>query len=118
MSETVERGLNERAPRFRFRFSLRWLFLAMAAVALWLGWNIYQLHQRKIVEAYITTLGGSLWRGESQIQVPRPWKRMPFTWRLLGEKPVQSIWARGASDEDDRAQIKAYFPEADIRFDN
>ena len=102
--------------RFRIRFSLKWLLITVTAFALWFGWNISQLRQRDAVEAFITAQGGTVTRGALMVQPNRPWKRMPLSWRLLGAKPVQVIDARGITDEGDREQIRASFPEAEIRY--
>jgi hypothetical protein len=104
--------MSETPKRRWFRFSLKWLLIAVTTIALWLGWNEYQLHQREAVEKYITSQGGVLNLGPPE----HPWKRLPITWRLLGAKSVQFIHARGIADEGNREQTRASFPEAEIYF--
>jgi hypothetical protein len=113
---TNRKGGSVTTARYRFRFSLKWLFIAVTAFSLWLGWSFSQLRQRDAVEAFITAQGGTVTRGALMVQPYRPWKRMSLSWRLLGAKPVQIIDARGVTDEGDREQIRASFPEAEIRY--
>jgi hypothetical protein len=96
-----------------FRFSLRWLFLFMTLVACWLGWNLHQIHQRELVSRFIAERSGVFTLGPS----PKPWKALPWTWRLLQVKPVQRIDFPGTYlSKEDFQQIEASFPEADIHY--
>ena len=104
--------MSEIPKRRWFRFSLKWLLIAVTAIALWLGWNAYCVHQRAIVGDFITSHGGSIMLGSPQ----RPWKRLPITWRLLGAKSVMQIIPPADADEADGEQITASFPEAQIFF--
>jgi len=105
----------DKLRRRLFRFSLKWLLIAVTAVAFWLGWNKYQLHRREQIVTWITQNGmGRISMGEPQF----PWKQLPITWRLLGAKPVGEILFQGYSDDGTRAELSAYFPEAVIRYQN
>jgi hypothetical protein len=87
--------------------------LQQTVIALWLGWNVYQLQRREMIANWITlNQFGDISMGEPQY----PWKRFPITWRLLGAEPVREIIFRGFNDEGDREQLRASFPEAVIRY--
>jgi hypothetical protein len=111
------------APKHRrFRFGLRTFFIALTAFAFWLGWNVYQVRQRGRMEQYVATLTS---RFESKPTSPifygpprQPWKSLPIMWHLLGVKSVQTLNLRDVDiPETDRSYIRAWFPEAEIRFD-
>jgi hypothetical protein len=107
--------MNDQAPpRLRFRFSLKWLFLLVTLVACWLGWNLHLIHQREVVSRFIAERNAGFTLGPS----PKPWRNLPWTWRLLQVQPVQRIDVpRKGLDQADCDLIKASFPEADIHFD-
>jgi hypothetical protein len=97
-----------------FRFSLRLLLAAVTAICLWLGWGLYQVRQRERVHQFLLDRGAGV--GEAGVEV-KPWRRVPLTWRLLGVEPVAWIIVdgEGLSDED-REEIRSWFPEADVTF--
>jgi hypothetical protein len=99
---------------FRFSFRLRTLFLVVTAIALTLGWamwNVRQVRQRERVEQYLSLCKCEVIPGTS----PRPWNSMPAMWSMFGAKPVRTITLRNiwVTDED-VPHIKYWFPEADI----
>ena len=99
--------------RRRLGFSLRLFFIAITAVCLWLGWNVYQVQRRKAVEKYVNDLTNN--SALSYGQPRRPWKTLPVIWRFLGVRPVESIDLDGAYvTDEDRDHIQAAFPEAVI----
>jgi hypothetical protein len=110
------------APKLRrFRFGLRTFFIALTAMALWLGWNAYQVQQRGRMEQYVESLWGFELGSSGNIHYgpPRqPWKALPTMWRLLGVKSVQTLNLRHVEiPEEDKDHIRAWFPEAEIHFD-
>ena len=104
----------EMPKRRRFRFSLRTLFVVITVLTVWLGWNVYQVRTREMVRQYIVNSGqGGLVLGPPE----KPWKSLPIMWRLLGVEPVQTLRLEGMSlTDEDRKEIVASFPEADIHF--
>ena len=111
--------------RFRPRFTLRALFIAITLFALWLGWEVHVVQLRKDWAARIQTAGGGIVWAEAECplnpytNIPRPqavfWLR-----RWLGDR---SGWSMHViiSDPSDAAKIKAelspiksVFPEASI----
>lgn len=96
-----------------FRFSLRKFFLVVTVLALWLGWNAYQVRQRHRIEQYVATFAAKqiIFYGTPV----KPWKSFPIMWRLLGAKPVQYFDFQGLDlGEDDMEHIREWFPEAEI----
>lgn len=117
MNRASSGSASETFKRRRWRFGLRTLFLVVTAVALWLGWNVYQLQKRAGVAKFILTSSGS---SQAITYGPpvRPWKSLPATWRLLGVKLVTYINLSGVKLEDeDIGQIQASFPEAEFTWD-
>lgn len=108
--------MDDQAPvqaRRRFRFSLKWLFLFVTLVACWLGWNLHLVHQRELAGRFIAERDGRFTLGPS----PKPWRTLPWTWRLLQVEPVQRIDFPGTYlTKEDALRIQAAFPEADIHF--
>lgn len=92
--------------------------LLVLALSVWLGWNVYQVNQRRRIEQYIVSMPDA-WR-KNNIPVPivyglptKPWKSLPIMWRILGVKSVQRLELQGVSEED-KKNIRFWFPEADI----
>ena len=110
---TNEPNVNENHQHRLFRFSLRTLFIIVSILALWLGWNVHQLRKREMVEQFIVqNINPAALEAGSPV---RPWKSLPVMWQLLGAKPIRHIHVQGAHiSNDDRADIMASFPEADI----
>jgi hypothetical protein len=111
---------NEAPKRFRFRFSLRILLFAVTILAIWLGWNVYQVRQRKRMELYVVSVAAAYEKNPAPIVYGpplKPWKSLPIMWRILGTKSVQEVNLTGYKvAEEDTTQIRKWFPEADIRF--
>ena len=102
----------ERRRRFQLSFSLRTLLIVFTLLTCWLGWNIHRVRQREQAIQYITSLGGQVFYGPPE----KPWKRVPMAWQLLGAKPVEHIFGRGAYyDDGDQEQLRVLFPEAQIQ---
>jgi hypothetical protein len=113
--------MSDEFKHHRIRFSLKWLLIAVGAIAPWLGWNIYQVRQRGRMEQYVASRPSRFESKPARIfygDPGQPRKSLPIMWRLLGVKSVQIINLRGYEmPEEDRTQIRAWFPEAEIRFD-
>ena len=107
--------MNDTPKRRWPRFGLRTLFTLFTIIALWLGWNAYQINQRKELLRFLSTQNVYITYGTP----PYPWKQLPTTWRLFGVKPIQEIRFQHTNwvDENGRRQIKSAFPEADTNLD-
>ncbi|MEX2113250.1 MAG: hypothetical protein WD845_08700 [Pirellulales bacterium] len=110
--------MNPASQRRRFAFSLRTLFLVVAAVGVWLGWNVYRVGERSRVQHDIA------WRG-AQILSPGFYNRrngnagaanqpaLPWLWQLIGADPLGAILLPDNEfAEADLRRIQALFPEA------
>jgi hypothetical protein len=106
--------------RWRLRFSLKTFLLLVTAFAVWLGWNVYQVSQRQRMEQYARSVRARYQYTYVTLTVvhgppTKPWKSLPFMWRLLGVKSVSRIDSNGGVlDKEDVEQIRKWFPEADI----
>ena len=89
------------ARRRWFRFSLRGLLVALTVVAVWLGWNVHVVRQRK---AALAAPSVETWTPASVLSLP-PWRR----W--FGDQAV------GIIVSDDPAHVvtlNRLFPEAEV----
>jgi hypothetical protein len=105
---------SDNRPRFAWcQFSLKWLLIAIAAFAIWLGWNAHRVRQREVVLQFVKSRGATIYLGRSDT----PWKRLPVTWRLFGAESVKFMFIHGnVVDGADREHITSLFPEAEIDF--
>src|SRR3954470_24109943 len=85
------KGMSDSPKRPRIQFSLKWFFICISLIAIWLGWNAYRVREREVVGQFITSHGGQLFAGTPK----RPWKQLPLTWRLLGAQAVADVIAHG-----------------------
>ena len=115
------------APRRRWSFSLRALFVMVTVLAASLGWL---MHQRRLVQERTTTLawlkqGHGLcldsFTGHWPIKKwlldhePRARPSLPRTWQRLGATPVQYIaLSEGAFTAAEKDRVAQLFPEAFI----
>jgi hypothetical protein len=107
-------GMNPTPKRRWCRFSLRTFFLVLTVLALWFGWNVYQVRKREMVRQYINLLSASAIQPGEPL---RRWQPLPIMWRILGAEPVQMIVLQNVPmGFDEKEQIKASFPEAKIYF--
>jgi hypothetical protein len=94
--------MDEKQKRGRFRFTLRSLFVIVTLVAVWLGWSLNWIRQRREF-----LRDDHAWRVGESIRAPA------LLW-LLGEDGVEEVWLIGeklaAKDE-----ARRLFPEAAIR---
>jgi hypothetical protein len=105
-------------PRRRlFRYSLRTLFVVVTLFCIWLGWNLHQVRQREAMLRYLNmpTFPSSravIQSGHSD----KPWKKMPYSWSLLGAEPIESIEVYGNDTwtAADLREMERLFPEADV----
>jgi hypothetical protein len=105
----------------RIRFGLRTMLAVLTASAIWLGWNVYQVSQRRVMERYVSLISSPTMANPPTriIYGPpiRPWKTLPIMWRVLGVKSVQFIELHDTyTPDEDRERINAWFPEAEIHY--
>jgi hypothetical protein len=110
--------MNETKPKRRwFRFSLRTLFVAVTALACWLGWQVNIVRQRRAIldtigranEGVKYNLRGGIFRRFDEPTVP--------IWReWLGDAPVLNIalWEYEPFAPSEIETIKKLFPEAHV----
>ncbi len=105
-------------PKRRWpRFTLRTLFVVVTVIGVaagWLAFNLRQVHNR---EAILARLGRKVTHGVSAELIPGPSSRsMPFTWRLLGAKPMAVIlFNHEGMTETECHEVEQAFPEAEVR---
>jgi hypothetical protein len=103
------------------RFSLRMMFVAFTVVAVWLGWNVHVVQQRK---AKLAELQADNFRvvvltraeHEALYNTNAPMPQISYLRQLLGDEPVYwikfvSLW--GVSDAEFNATADL-FPEARV----
>jgi hypothetical protein len=83
------------------RFSLRGLLVVVTLAAIWLGWNVYVVNQRK---AALAAPGIETWTRSSALSLP-PWRR----W--FGDQAVGIIVS---NDSSHVVALKRLFPEAEV----
>ena len=44
----------------------------------------------------------------------KPWKKMPYSWSLLGAEPVETILVYDTLTGADLRELERLFPEADV----
>src|SRR5262245_5118943 len=104
--------------RFRPRYSLRMLFVAITLFALWLGWEVRRVQLRKGWVAHIQAAGGNvLWSDVVLEKLPA--KDSGFapeiSWyrRLLGDRAVCVLNVAVPNDSDpELGAARSVFPEA------
>jgi hypothetical protein len=107
------------APKHRWlRFRLRTMFVLVTAVALWLGWELRIVRQRRAAVAEL--------RGDPSAQVftvmdyeipfdmNDDMPTVPWLRRFLGDVPVELIRYPAGRNESDKRRLKTLFPEADV----
>jgi hypothetical protein len=109
-------AMTSASPRRWLRFSLRTMFVLVTAVALWLGWELNIVRQRR---AALDELGNNqavhvftdiqLDTSEGRVGVPK--LRM-----LLGDQPVALIRFDAGQPESELSRVKELFPESDVGY--
>ena len=113
------------APRRHwFRFSLRTLFVAVTALAGWLGYELHWIRERHEVRRVLESRGGGLQSGDEYKAAVDEWQRfvpetekirseIPWVRRILGDVPVVIINAPiDRLSEQELSRIRRAFPEA------
>jgi hypothetical protein len=100
---------------FHFRFSLRTIFALVTVFCLWFGYQINWIHKRQAARHWIEehAIRGSIGF------YPEPRPDLPWSLRLLGERPeVVVVVCDVADDPRDYSrrvdEIRRLFPEAQV----
>ena len=107
--------MTETKPKRRwFRFSLRTLFVLVTAIAVFIGWNLWQVRQRQEYFRLFSVDDENV-EGLISLRVVGEEPKLSFVWILLGAKPQEKInLSREKYSDDDIRRIESLFPEADI----
>jgi hypothetical protein len=96
------------SPRRRwFQFSLATMFVVVTAVAIWLGWELKFIRDRKATIARMVADG-------SGSAIPKPASLYPSWRRRLGDELFGLIIVPDAWTEGDAMAVKSLFPESRI----
>ena len=106
-------------PSRRFpRYSLRTLFAAVTIFAVWLGWELSFIRQRKQYIEWVVTNGGFVSSPEEMQRSSNPSRpnaaRIPFWRSWLGDHPIGGIAIPDLdiSENDKMKAADRLFPEA------
>ncbi|MBI2825762.1 MAG: hypothetical protein HYX69_13840 [Planctomycetia bacterium] len=110
----------EPKPRRRwFQFGLGTMFVLLTLAAVWLGWELKFIRDRKAMYAFVKDRGGSVRArrdcppyGVHQWTIETPPERIPRWRRWLGDETVCFVVWPSSAQESDIQKAKAMFPEA------
>jgi hypothetical protein len=95
------------APRRRWSFTLRTLFVVVTMFGCWLGWQAKTVHDRLAVKRQLEAAGGYAWPNDDESQ--RSWPR----WRrFLGDQRMFGMELPPKYDPKLKAELESLFPEA------
>jgi hypothetical protein len=94
------------APRRRWSFSLRTLFVLVAAFACWLGYSMNWIRERHAALAQDGVRHALQWRGSTG--------PMPLSLTILGESTVPVISLGTAELHGQKERMRQLFPEATV----
>jgi hypothetical protein len=107
------------SPRRWFRYSLRTMFVVVTVFALWLGWELKFIRDRKAMQTWLKENGGSVMSVDEGYQIAGHWgggfvpPSIPWWRRMLGDEPIPSVGLpREEPKYKDRCSL--LFPEAEI----
>lgn len=106
--------IEKRTPRRWFRFSLRTLFVVVTVFAVWLGWELSFIKERKASIRLIRDKYGSVYTSSDLADRPvTDLVSIPFWRRMLGDEAVQMVRLTPAFSDNDLRNVQRIFPEAD-----
>lgn len=101
----------------KFRFSLRSLLLLVTAICLWFGYHLNWIHQRREMRDWLA----QRWVMSGSFELPSSPRPLPWSLRMLGEKPEQVlVFGRDPAQDDEQdfqthvERARGLFPEARI----
>ncbi len=100
--------------RRRFQFSLRTLLLLITLAAIWCGWQVHLVSERKATSETLREKGATFITPDTKRDASLGvslWLRVHF----IGDSPIDAIWLpRARFSENDAANVRAMFPEAKV----
>jgi hypothetical protein len=113
------------APKRRWSYSLRTLFVVVTVLCCWLGWNLHLVREHNRVALSLLEANGTAHRHTNIVAAwddadGEPFKldarsRLPLAWRLLGALPVAEINLDGQEfTKFDCHYYSGLFPEANV----
>jgi hypothetical protein len=105
------------APKRRwFQFSLRTLFVVVTVFAIWLGWQLKTVRDRKVLADWIAENGGRVFYVEDHHyaaidEQKREW--ISPVRRLLGDQVTTSVYIPQSATRDEIELISKIFPLAE-----
>jgi hypothetical protein len=94
-----------------FRFSLRAIFVMVTVFALWLGWELKFISERRAIHKWVVDSGGVTVLGTDQHEIARGIVHIPFWRRWLGDYAVGMVKLEAHATPADVKRVKAAFPE-------
>ncbi|HEY1784219.1 MAG TPA: hypothetical protein VGG30_01675, partial [Pirellulales bacterium] len=106
------------APRRRWSFSLRTLFVVVTVAACWLGWEENIVRQRAQFYAWVVDNGGfDFYEGFAPGTTRIPIPELSAIRRLLGDKPRAYLVLPIGTHPEREKMAKSLFPEAKVEVD-
>lgn len=102
------------APRRRWSFTLRTLFVAVTELCCWLGWQLHIVRERNAVKEMLRERNVGLDGLPSTVANASP-PKISWDRQLLGDSTTAQIYVNGnAFSKDEVRRIRAAFPETTI----
>ena len=96
------------------RFSLRGLLIGVTLVAIWLGWNVHVVRQRKAALAELKEFRPVVKNTSREDLYFINEKKLFFVRKLMGDAHVDLFMFGSVISESEKERLKALFPEAEI----
>jgi hypothetical protein len=110
--------MNIRGRRW-YRFSLRGLLLAVTLLAVWLGWNVNTIRQRRAAIADWQLRGGGVYSQKDSADDlfgPAPVKHeLPLVRRLLGDEAISNVFLPPEATSAELETAAKLFSEAYVK---
>jgi hypothetical protein len=91
------------------------MFVVVAVFALWLGWELKFVHERRLLRHYIWERGGIRDRDAGLYRYWNlPEKKIPIWRRWMGDDAVHNLLLPTAFTQDEVDRIESFFPEATV----
>jgi hypothetical protein len=109
----------EAAPKRRwFQFSLRTLFAVVTVIAIWLGWELKTVRDRRILADWIAANGGRVFYVGHDPYAAFDFYNQQREWisplrRHLGDQVATIVYIPQSATRDDIELISKIFPHAD-----
>ena len=102
--------------RRRFQFGLGTMFVMVTVVAVWLGWELTFVRERRTALEWLKKNGGFVVSvaetKNNQVPPPEPVNEIPIWRRWLGDEAMYFVVPPDNATEDDLSRFQRLFPEA------